>query len=128
MGAARHGGFAAPVRFHQPAGGGSDALTGAGPFCELRHPSPPRRRAEFMDGRGPTEPADWSLSLVIPAYNEEAVIARAVAEADDALSRLTGVYEVLVVDDGSGDGTARAVAEAAGERPHVRLLRHDTNR
>jgi dolichol-phosphate mannosyltransferase len=80
-----------------------------------------------MDGRrGPTEPADWSLSLVIPAYNEEAVIAQAVAEADAALSRLTRAYEILVVDDGSGDGTARAVA--AQNRPHVRLLRHPTNR
>jgi dolichol-phosphate mannosyltransferase len=81
-----------------------------------------------MDGRGPTEPADWSLSLIIPAYNEEAVIARAVAEADTALAGLARSYEILVVDDGSSDGTAEAVAEAARDRPHVRLLRHPTNR
>jgi dolichol-phosphate mannosyltransferase len=72
--------------------------------------------------------AGWSLSLIIPAYNEEAGISQAVAEADDALARLGCAYEVLVVDDGSRDGTARAVEEAAGARPHVRLLRHPENR
>jgi dolichol-phosphate mannosyltransferase len=82
-----------------------------------------------MDGRpGPKEPAAWSLSLVIPAYNEDAVIARAVAEADEVLAGLTREYEVLVVDDGSRDDTARQVVEAAKDRAHVRLLRHETNR
>lgn len=75
-----------------------------------------------MDGPRPT------LSLVLPAYNEEAGIAVAVAEADEALARLCGDYEILVVDDGSGDGTARAVEAACRTRPHVRLLRHPVNR
>src|SRR5262249_2295025 len=82
-----------------------------------------------MDGRqSPTEPAGWSLSLVIPAYNEEAVIRQAVEEADRALAGLTATYEILVVDDGSADGTARVVEEMAATRPHVRLLRHPENR
>jgi dolichol-phosphate mannosyltransferase len=75
-----------------------------------------------MDGRVP------GLSLILPAYNEEAGIRAAIAEADEALARLAEDYEVLVVDDGSRDATAAAVlAEAAG-RPHVRLLRHEGNR
>src|SRR5947209_13354579 len=69
-----------------------------------------------------------SLSLVIPAYNEEAGIRQAVAEADTALAGLAQDYEILVVDDGSGDGTAAAVARAAQAHPRVRLLRHDRNR
>jgi dolichol-phosphate mannosyltransferase len=69
----------------------------------------------------------WSLSLVIPAFNEEASISQAIREADDALATLTPDYEVLVVDDGSGDATAAAVAAAARERCHVRLLRHESN-
>src|SRR4051812_19561750 len=69
-----------------------------------------------------------SLSLILPAYNEAAGIAEAVAEADDALARFAGDYEILVVDDGSRDDTA-AIAEAvARDRPRVRLLRHDVNR
>src|SRR5690242_7274579 len=82
-----------------------------------------------MDGRpGPTAAAAWQLSLVIPAYNEEAVIGRAIAEADEALARLTPTYEILIVDDGSRDATAAVAAAAARDRPHVRLLRHATNR
>src|SRR5262249_14319063 len=68
------------------------------------------------------------LSLVLPAYNEEAGIREAIAEADDALARLADEYEILVVDDGSRDGTAAAVREEAARRPRVRLLRHETNR
>lgn len=68
------------------------------------------------------------LSLVVPAYNEAAGIRRAVAEADDALARLGHAYEILVVDDGSSDGTAEAVLDEARSRPHVRLLRHERNR
>jgi dolichol-phosphate mannosyltransferase len=68
------------------------------------------------------------LSLVIPAFNEEAVIGRAIQEADEALTRLGGDYEILVVDDGSRDNTAWVVAAAALQRPRVRLLRHVQNR
>ena len=68
------------------------------------------------------------LSLVLPAFNEEAGIRRAVAEADDALGDLTADYEILVVDDGSRDATAAVVAELARQRPRVRLLRHAVNR
>src|SRR5205823_13773473 len=69
-----------------------------------------------------------SLSLVLPAYNEADGIAAAVAEADDALGRFAGDYEILVVDDGSRDATAAVVEELARERPRVRLLRHGHNR
>jgi dolichol-phosphate mannosyltransferase len=68
------------------------------------------------------------LSLVLPAFNEEAGIRQAVAEADDALARLCGEYEILVVDDGSRDRTAAEAAAEARDRPHVRVLRHPANR
>lgn len=71
---------------------------------------------------------DCELSLVLPAYDEEAGIARAVAEADDALRRLGLSYEVIVVDDGSRDGTPAEVCRAAANRPAVRLLGHVENR
>lgn len=80
-----------------------------------------------MDGRKDSA-AGRRLSLVLPAYNEEAGIRRAVAEADEALALLADDYEIVVVDDGSRDSTAGVVAEEAASRPHVRLLRHETNR
>ncbi|MFO0970199.1 MAG: glycosyltransferase family 2 protein [Gemmataceae bacterium] len=73
-----------------------------------------------MDGK--------SLSLVIPAYNEEAGIVQAIAEADAALPRLTRAYEIVIVDDGSRDATADLVRAEARRRPRVRLLRHEINR
>jgi dolichol-phosphate mannosyltransferase len=72
-------------------------------------------------------PGRRSLSLVIPAYNEASGIADAVAEADEALAGLGAPYEILIVDDGSADGTAAAATEAARDRPHVRILRHVGN-
>src|SRR3954470_10420101 len=72
--------------------------------------------------------APWRLSLVIPAYNEEAGIRQAIDEANDALAGLGWLYEILVVDDGSSDGTAAAVRELAAGRPWLRLLRHPHNR
>src|SRR5437764_68004 len=60
----------------------------------------------------PQSPPRPRLSLVIPAYNEEAGIRQAVAEADAALARVASEYEILVVDDGSADGTAAVVGRA----------------
>jgi dolichol-phosphate mannosyltransferase len=68
------------------------------------------------------------LSLILPAYNEEAGIAQAVAEADDALGRLGVSYEIIVVDDGSLDRTAAQIEQARQDRPRVRLVRHEVNR
>jgi dolichol-phosphate mannosyltransferase len=70
----------------------------------------------------------WSISLIIPAYNEEAGIRLALEEADRALAQVADDYEILVVDDGSRDGTTRTVADALRNLPHVRLLRHSKNR
>jgi dolichol-phosphate mannosyltransferase len=73
-----------------------------------------------MDGRRP------SLSLVIPAYNEVAGIAEAIVEADEALRGLDLAYEILVIDDGSSDGTFAAATAVGRERVHI--LRHPHNR
>ena len=72
-------------------------------------------------------PLSPGLSLVIPAFNESAVIAQAVREAA-ALEALFPRFEVLVVDDGSADGTDRIAESAAHGRADVRVLRHPVNR
>jgi glycosyltransferase involved in cell wall biosynthesis len=70
-----------------------------------------------------------SLSIVLPAYNEEANIERAVEQCVATASRLAKQFEVIVVDDGSSDGTG-GVVEGLVRHGHskVRLLAHHTNR
>ncbi len=68
-----------------------------------------------------------SISLILPAWNEAEVIATAVAEADAALSQVTDNYEVIVVDDGSTDDTAKIVRELSASNDRVRLVQHSPN-
>lgn len=58
-----------------------------------------------------------SLSVVIPAYNEEGAVRDTVADVRNALEPIAIPYEIIVVDDGSEDGT-RAEAEASGAAVH----------
>jgi 4-amino-4-deoxy-L-arabinose transferase-like glycosyltransferase len=68
-----------------------------------------------------------SLSLILPAWNEAAVIATAIAEADEALALVADDYEIIVVDDGSTDNTAAIVRESSIANRHVRLVQHSPN-
>lgn len=63
------------------------------------------------------------LSLVIPARNEEAAIARVLGEFKAALANLGAGSEIIVVDDASGDQTAARAAEIEG----VRVVRNPRN-
>jgi dolichol-phosphate mannosyltransferase len=71
---------------------------------------------------------DKQISLVIPAYNEAAVIEQAVREAETALCGLFETFEILVVDDGSKDQTACIVEELLPIAPHTRLIQHEINK
>ncbi|MEO1367796.1 MAG: glycosyltransferase, partial [Acidobacteriota bacterium] len=69
---------------------------------------------------------DCELSVVIPAYNEQAHLTRHLPKILDALGGRFRRFEVLVVDDGSRDGTALVGAPWG---PHgVRTLSLDRNR
>lgn len=70
-----------------------------------------------------------SVSIVIPAFNEEATIVSVIEEAREVLQGITGDYEVLVVDDGSTDPTGVLADEMARNDPtHVRVIHHQTNK
>jgi glycosyltransferase involved in cell wall biosynthesis len=67
---------------------------------------------------------DQQLSVLIPVYNEEKTIAVVVGKVM-ALGDL--IKEVVIVDDGSTDGTARVVEELAKREPLVRFFRLPRN-
>src|SRR3954449_12969986 len=60
------------------------------------------------------------LSVVAPMYEEEEIVARF---AERVAAALTGVdYELILVDDGSKDRTAEAMAAAAADNPRVKVI------
>lgn len=68
------------------------------------------------------EQREPSLSLVIPAYNEAARIARTAREAAAFLAAQPYPTELVVVDDGSTDGTAALAREALADRATARVI------
>jgi len=70
--------------------------------------------------KGCPVPEDSLVSFVVIAYNEAENIARTIISIT-ALAGL-GKHEVIVVDDGSHDGTAQIVREIACQNPSVRLI------
>ncbi len=80
---------------------------------EVRHPP---------GGEGPPEQQGPLLSVVIPAYNEVATIGETIRRVRETPFE----KEIIVVDDGSTDGTAQAVEGLQGE--DLRLVRHPVNR
>jgi len=68
------------------------------------------------------------LSYFFPAHNEEANLAGLVEEALAQLPRLADEFEIVIVDDGSRDATARLADELSAAHPGlVRTLHHPTN-
>jgi dolichol-phosphate mannosyltransferase len=65
------------------------------------------------------------LSVVIPAHNEAQLIESTLQTVLAQLASEGMEYEVLVVDDGSADGTGEAVARVAAQDGRVRCIRND---
>lgn len=74
-----------------------------------------------------TRPADFRLSVVVPCYNEQEVICETHRRLTQVLGELTGDYEILYVDDGSGDETPGILARIQAGDSHVRMLRFSRN-
>jgi glycosyltransferase involved in cell wall biosynthesis len=84
----------------------------------LRAPAPPVRNVGVLAG----------VSIVLPCYNEAPNVADAVRAAIGAAEAHAADYEVIVVDDGSSDSTARIAARLADMDHRVRLIVHPSNR
>lgn len=65
------------------------------------------------------------LSVVIPSYNEMANLQKGVLDkVEHYLSKQKYTYEVIIVDDGSTDGSVDFVEEFSKENPHFKLIKN----
>jgi len=102
-----------------------DALTvseGGSPAAIEPKATPSAASASPVDDR----PPDPLVSVVAPLYNEVTNVGEFHRRLSGALTPL-GRYEIVLVDDGSSDGTWEAMRELAGTDPHLRLLRLSRN-
>ena len=76
-----------------------------------------------MNAEEPNPESGLDVSVVLPVYNEAAHLEKEVRRISDALDASRFSYEIVIVDDGSTDGSG-ALAESLG----VRVLRFATNR
>jgi GT2 family glycosyltransferase len=65
-----------------------------------------------------------TVSVVVPSFNRRQWLARTLP----TYQVVRGVREVIIVDDGSGDGTAELVESAAKQDARVKLVRHSRNK
>ncbi|MCP3098762.1 glycosyltransferase family 2 protein [Myxococcus sp. K15C18031901] len=68
-----------------------------------------------------------SISLFLPAWNEEDYVERAVSRALDVLPRLTDDFEIIIVNDASTDRTKELAEGLAARIPQLRVITHPVN-
>jgi glycosyltransferase involved in cell wall biosynthesis len=68
------------------------------------------------------------ICVVLPAYNEEAVIAQTINQCVDVLSVIAPDYEIVVVDDGSRDQTGAIVDALSATNQRIRVIHNTPNR
>lgn len=68
------------------------------------------------------------LSLVVPVFDERDNLEPLLRELDQALGASAPEHEIILVDDGSGDGSSQKIAELARSHPRVRALHFRCNR
>ncbi len=68
-----------------------------------------------------------SISVFFPCYNERDNLEGVVKRALVVLEGLNADYEVIIVDDGSTDGTAKIADDIAGENSRIKVAHHQTN-
>ncbi len=62
------------------------------------------------------------ISIVIPVYNEEAILHAAIVDLRERLRPFDWKYEIVIAENGSRDGTLRIAEELAGKFPEVRYF------
>ncbi|HEX9638808.1 MAG TPA: glycosyltransferase family 2 protein [Acidobacteriota bacterium] len=68
-----------------------------------------------------------TVSVVVPIFNEAATIERLIDELSSVLPGCCREYEILIIDDGSSDGSAELLDKAAARDPHLHVVHFRTN-
>ena len=71
---------------------------------------------------------NYKLSVVAPCYNEEGNLRELVNRLQTAFETRGIAGEIVLVDDGSRDGTGTLIDQMAGEHPNIVAVHHETNR
>src|SRR5581483_5079534 len=82
---------------------------------------------QFLRSKVKDISTEYSLSVVLPAHNEEVAIAETVHSVVETLRQWKLGFEVIVVDDGSRDRTGEILDELAAEDARVRVIHHEVN-
>jgi len=69
-----------------------------------------------------------SLSIFFPCYNDAGTIGALVASADGIAREVTDDYEVIVIDDGSTDGSRTLLSRLRERFTRLKVILHDRNR
>ena len=67
----------------------------------------------------------WPVSIIIPNYNGEQILPRALASVSEAVRAYAGPSEIIVVDDASRDNSIDLIAQ---NFPDISLVRHEVNK
>jgi len=72
--------------------------------------------------RALAEPGDLDLTVLIPAYNEAGSLPELIERVTKVVDQITSSWELLVIDDGSNDGTAEVVEVQTQRVPQLSLI------
>jgi glycosyltransferase involved in cell wall biosynthesis len=105
-----------PLLFQDTRGSVQESVANGGPYLGVR------MRTPLFDAD-----AKPTYSLVVPAHNEEDVIAELAARLRQVMDSLDGSAEAILIDDGSRDRTYDLMLDAAQSDPRFRLVRLSRN-
>jgi glycosyltransferase involved in cell wall biosynthesis len=64
----------------------------------------------------------YSLSVIVPVYNEIQLLEKAIAEVNSFVSKYFFDYEILLIESGSTDGSDQACDKIGRENPHIKVI------
>jgi len=68
------------------------------------------------------------LSVFLPAYNEEKMLAQTTQKVDEVLKKIANDYEIIIIDDGSKDKTGEIADKLASQNKKIKVIHHSPNR
>jgi len=70
---------------------------------------------------------DYSVAVIIPAYNDARTIEEVISEAHSTLGSVTSKFQILTLNDGSVDDTAQALERLSKKYNNLKIIHHPKN-